>query len=575
MSYAPDTTSEALPMLSAAELPSRASTPSHEINWPNATLDLSIIEPDLVEMPWFCQLAEAYPSDSDASLANGDDENALVIDSLDMDDHSELALVTSKESTGTAKKQVCPACGLATSTKQRHMKSHLPGYVIPNLCCWECGYFIRQTTKFEQHSTFYGCSPAGKYTPNTNLLEWAQLMTGLLARICYLLGIPGIPALLEYVKSHANLHPDPIRTTFDEHDKDWIQLFEAFNGMPQSLEEPQLDPPNRIGLLTHWRVVFNLLLELPCQERDLLRKYRCLYDSHGYPVATTGQRISSPIYGADAHFHHEKIISRVRSSWEQFNWQSTRDPIVLLSLAVTCYAYPESWPKVDVNNPVIQTLTQQTEPTIMVTVGWHPTRCRDLSTANLNTFTELLQMPWCVGAGEVGLDYVRGRTEQDRIAQRNLLWKILPAVIAARLPLVLHCRDAAEEEISVHRDCVAILERVLPRMWPVYVHCFNGGIGDAELWMHAFPMVRFGISPILLQSRAHPELRSVIERSNGYRLLLESDAPYFLKDVTKFPSSIVAVGQELARLHRIPVSQVFKSAEEATKMFYRPVPLPE
>jgi TatD DNase family protein len=566
-----------IPGLSMAQVgasASRASTPSHGVEYENTTLDLSIIEPEGLDVPWFCKLAEAYPSDDEKSLVNGDDENAVIIDSCGPDDSS-ASVISSAGQSSTSKKQECPACGLKVTQRQRHLRTHLPPYVIPNQCCWDCGYAVRQATQFKQHRRVFGCSPAGEYSIAMDLTLWAQLVHGLLARICTFLGIPGILALYEYVKANPQLHPDPLRTTFSSIDKLWMHAFEAVFGPLVSNEEPRVNPINRFGLLSHWRVIFNLLQQLPRQDRDLLRSYRGPTDVKGYPILKASEEKSvGPANGADSHFHHEKMILRSGLTWDQLDFQFVRDTDVILKLAVTCYAFPETWPEATVHNSKIQILAQHVEPAIMITVGWHPTRCHLSSDVNVQLFHELLQMPWCAAAGEIGLDYCRGRSDKERSNQRSLLGKILPSIVSARLPVVLHCRNAIEEEISAHHDCIAILERVLPRLWPIYIHCFNGSVDEARLWLRAFPMARFGISSILLQHRAHPDLKTVVQRLDARRLLLESDAPYFLTDVTQFPSSIGDVGREVARLKGITLSQVFESAEEATRMFYRPVPHP-
>ena len=88
------------------------------------------------------------------------------------------------------------------------------------------------------------------------------------------------------------------------------------------------------------------------------------------------------------------------------------------------------------------------------------------------------------------------------------------------------------------QDCIAIMEREWPWLWPVYVHCFNGGLRESQQWMPAFPFVRFGISPILLSKSGHTELKAADQNLDVRSLLLESDALYFTPEPLNFLTSV-------------------------------------
>ena len=70
---------------------------------------------------------------------------------------------------------------------------------------------------------------------------------------------------------------------------------------------------------------------------------------------------------------------------------------------------------------------------------------------------------------------------------------------------------------------------ILPKTYPIYVHCFMGGFQDFKRWPQAFPNVVFGFNESLLQPKKHhPELIKLVASMDLGRILLETDAPLLL-----------------------------------------------
>ena len=335
-----------------------------------------------------------------------------------------------------------------------------------------------------------------------------------------------------------------------------------------------MDPINSIGAITHWRVILNLLGLLSEDHRAEVKGSKCRADHRGFPLSLPSDdpRLQSPYQAIDCHFHQDKILSRLNmDDWNDVLHLLPEDPVVQLSTAITCYAFPESWPKP--GSTTLEELASHQSPEVQFTIGWHPTRCYHATPAKLARFTELLQLLHCRAAGELGLDYFRAANEKERQSQRELLRNLLSPVLESHLPVIIHCRDTNHaRERNATQDCIAIMERELPRLWPVYVHCFNGGLRESQQWMQAFPFVRFGISPVLLSKSRHTELKAVVRNLDARRLLLESDAPYFTPDPLHFRTSVADVGMEVAKIRGLPPGIMFHLAEEASVMLFRTVP---
>ena len=77
---------------------------------------------------------------------------------------------------------------------------------------------------------------------------------------------------------------------------------------------------------------------------------------------------------------------------------------------------------------------------------------------------------------------------------------------------------------------------MVPREWRIHRHCFTQDIDTAREWLAAFPNMYFGFTPLITRKSAPRQQKSVDtirEAAAGIpleRLLLETDAPYFVPD---------------------------------------------
>ena len=115
-------------------------------------------------------------------------------------------------------------------------------------------------------------------------------------------------------------------------------------------------------------------------------------------------------------------------------------------------------------------------------------------------------------------------------------------------------------------DCIHILQQVVPKSFPVYIHCFTGGKNDYQKWLQSFHSCVFGFTGTLLDpERHHHELLSVVGSMDLERILLESDAPLLLPpkyhefDVRNSnPLIVINIAKEIACLCHLPVNIIAK-----------------
>ncbi len=150
-------------------------------------------------------------------------------------------------------------------------------------------------------------------------------------------------------------------------------------------------------------------------------------------------------------------------------------------------------------------------------VGLHPDRVTHASADELLAETERIvalarrERESLVAVGEVGLDYWRAKTSEQRALQAQLFKRFVALAQELDLPLSVHSRSAG-------RQCLALLIDAGARR--VVMHAFDGRAARARPGLEAGYFFSMPVS--LLRSRQKQKLLRQIPLD---RLLLESDAP--------------------------------------------------
>lgn len=120
-----------------------------------------------------------------------------------------------------------------------------------------------------------------------------------------------------------------------------------------------------------------------------------------------------------------------------------------------------------------------------------------------------------IAIGEVGLDFYWSREfeqEQQEAFEQQVEWSV-----ETRLPLMIHCRKAQNELVS-------ILKRYASQLPGGVFHCFTGNEQEARQLLE-FPQFVLGIGGVLTFKKSHlPEVLPACVPL--HRIVLETDAPY-------------------------------------------------
>jgi len=175
-----------------------------------------------------------------------------------------------------------------------------------------------------------------------------------------------------------------------------------------------------------------------------------------------------------------------------------------------------------------------------------------------------------VAMGECGLDYSKKNTV-DKVTQKQVFTEQLKIALEYNLPLVLHIRDAEADGYAVLKSAG------VPPEWPIHRHCFTGDWVTASAWLDQYPGSMIGVTGLVTYQEAG-RVREVVRNIPLDRLLLETDAPYFLPartDKTRYPwnsslpGHVLHVAAQVAAIKGVELRVVLEQNLRNVKEIYR------
>ncbi len=154
---------------------------------------------------------------------------------------------------------------------------------------------------------------------------------------------------------------------------------------------------------------------------------------------------------------------------------------------------------------------------IFATAGVHPHDVKTIDGDTYRHLRELLSHPRVVALGETGLDYFKNYSPQD--LQREHFRKQIELALECKKPIIIHCRDAKEDMISILRE---YYPNNIDNRAGIF-HCFSGDqeLADAALAMGFYLSFSGSVTFKKLE-----ELREVAKNVPADRLFAETDCPY-------------------------------------------------
>jgi TatD DNase family protein len=193
------------------------------------------------------------------------------------------------------------------------------------------------------------------------------------------------------------------------------------------------------------------------------------------------------------------------------------------------------------DSPVVAGLAQSWRG-VFAAVGVHPNEAAGAPSDAWERIVGLAGHPRVVAIGETGLDRYRDRTPFP--LQREWFARHLTLAHERDLPVVIHCRDSAQD----------IIAQLAPLGRPIrgVLHSFTGDWDEARRFLDLGLHLSFA-GMLTFANKGLDALRATAARVPLDRLLVETDSPYLsphpYRGKTNEPGRVALTAERLAELH--------------------------
>jgi TatD DNase family protein len=192
-------------------------------------------------------------------------------------------------------------------------------------------------------------------------------------------------------------------------------------------------------------------------------------------------------------------------------------------------------------------------PNIYATVGIHPTEYGDFNSNSIEKLSSLVTHPKVVAIGEIGLDFFRSPTEEEKLLQQEFLQRQIRIANNTNLPVIIHNRESGNQ----------MFEELNNLNTRAVFHCYTGNLRGAENIISKGHLI--SITGIITYSETD-ELRETVRSLPLSKIMLETDCPFLTPNNTSEkrnePKNVKIIAQRVAEIRNISTQLV---AEETTK----------
>lgn len=191
-------------------------------------------------------------------------------------------------------------------------------------------------------------------------------------------------------------------------------------------------------------------------------------------------------------------------------------------------------------------------------VGVHPSTKDDDHEADIPELVELSKPKKVVAIGECGLDYYYEKAPYS--AQLDRFARHIEAAKRAKLPVIVHSRDAAE-------DTIGLLKELDAGECGFVLHCFTG---DKKMAHSALDLGGYLSFSGIVTFKNAALIQEVASWVPSDRYLVETDCPYLapipFRGKRNEPSYVQYVAKKIAALRNETLEKV---SEDSTNNFFR------
>jgi len=198
---------------------------------------------------------------------------------------------------------------------------------------------------------------------------------------------------------------------------------------------------------------------------------------------------------------------------------------------------------------------------IYTTVGIHPHEAKEVTPAQLDQLARLAQHPKVIAWGEIGLDYFYDHSPRD--TQAEVFRAQMELAHAAKLPIIIHCRDAWD-------DCLDQIEQHWkPTGLGGILHCFTSSLEHAKRGLDLGFLISFAGNSTYPKTQS---IRDVAKELPLDRILIETDAPYLAPQAFRGkrnePAYVAEVAKTLATVRNLAPEEIAATTASNFRRFF-------
>ena len=201
------------------------------------------------------------------------------------------------------------------------------------------------------------------------------------------------------------------------------------------------------------------------------------------------------------------------------------------------------------------------EPDVWAAVGIHPHHATSADDAALVEIERLASAVRVVAIGETGLDFFRNLSPRE--AQARAFRAQLALARRAGKPVLVHCRDAHEETLS-------LLAAEGTRETGGIMHCFSGDLAIARRCLDLGLLISLAGPVTYPKPGALPEVARMIPSD---RLVVETDCPYLppqpYRGKRNEPAYVAITAARVAELRGEPLTDLAARMSENARALFR------
>ena len=198
---------------------------------------------------------------------------------------------------------------------------------------------------------------------------------------------------------------------------------------------------------------------------------------------------------------------------------------------------------------------------IYTSIGIHPHEAKEATPQHFDQLARLAQHPKVIAWGEIGLDYFYDHS--PRGVQADVFRTQMDLAHAAKLPIIIHCRDAWD-------DCLALIEQQWrPTGLGGILHCFTSTLDHAKRGLDMGFLISFAGNSTYPKAQT---IRDVAKQLPLNRILIETDAPFLapqpFRGQRNEPAYVAEVAKMLATVRNLPAEELAATTASNFRRFF-------